>query len=139
MIHFRTIALGVALAAAGSAAAAQDPAFLPVPLKKIAQDTRTDPLGIWSDREVKDVVAGSSNIYAGSIQTPRGTIVISQLVGRGFCDTPQDCPVRVVLQMPGGDRTVLISSEQLCSSPDFYAIRRDLKALRACDRVIQLP
>lgn len=138
MMRLRTVAVVAALGAT-AAVHAQDLDFNPVPLKKIAQDTRTDPLGIWSDREVRDVVADTSNIYAGSIQTPRGTIVISQLVGRGLCDTPQDCSVRVVLQPPGGGRTILIQSEQLCASPNFYAIRRDTKALRACDRIIALP
>lgn len=138
MIRLRTIGLVAAMATAG-ATHAQDAAFLPVPLKKIAHDTRTDPLHIWTDREVRDVGTDTADIYAGSVQTPRGTIIVSQVASISLCDSPQDCAVRVVLQDPAGTRRVLIDNEQLCSSPDFYAIRRDAKALRACDRVIALP
>ena len=131
--------LGILLAAVAPASAQQGAHFQPVSLKKIAQATSGDPLAIWSDRELAEVVAGAPNIFAGSFHTNRGTIVVSQLVGRGLCDTPWDCPVRVVLQEPGGNRQVLLEREQLCASPNFYAVRLDLKALRACDRVVDLP
>jgi hypothetical protein len=127
------------LAAAAPSGRAQDQGFAPIPLKKIAAATSGDPLAIWSDQEVREVVAGTPNIFAGSLRTNRGTVVVSQLVGRGLCDTPQDCPVRVVLQDPAGKRRVLLEREQLCASPNFYSIRPDLQALRACDRVVDLP
>lgn len=141
MIRHLLLAAGAAavLAAAAIPAPAQDPEFAPIPLKKIAVATSGDPLAIWSDQEVTEVAAGAPNIFAGSLRTNRGTVVVSQLVGRGLCDTPQDCPVRVVLQDPAGKRRVLLEREQLCASPNFYSIRLDLKALRACDRVVDLP
>lgn len=132
------VAVGLVTAAAAPAFA-QDPEFAPIPLKKIAEATSGDPLAIWSDQEVAEVVAGAPNIFAGSLRTNRGTVVVSQLVGRGLCDTPQDCPVRVVLQDSAGKRRVLLEREQLCASADFYSIQLDLKALRACDRVVELP
>jgi hypothetical protein len=138
----RVFALGIlvsATVALSASARAKDPVFDHVPLKKIAQATSGDPLDIWSDRDFAAVVAGAPNIFAGTYHTDRGTIIVSQLVGRGLCDTPSDCPVRVVLQDPSGKRRVLIESEQLCASPNFFAVRRDLKALRACDRVVDLP
>jgi hypothetical protein len=142
MIARRIIPLGIlfsAVVALSAPVRAQAPAFDHVPLQKIAKATSADPLDIWSDRELAAVVAGAPDIYAGTYRTDRGAIVISQLVGRGLCDTPSDCPVRVVLQDQAGKRHVLIENEQLCASPEFFAVRRDLKALRACDRVVDLP
>ena len=138
----RLMPFGILLSASvalSASARAQETTFAPVPLKEIARATSGDPLAIWSDRELAAVVAGAPDIYAGTYRTDRGAIVISQLVGRGLCDTPSDCPVRVVLQDQAGKRRVLIENEQLCASPNFFAVRRDLKALRACDRVVTLP
>ena len=135
-------ALVVAILQLPAIACAQDTSFVPTPLKTIAEKTFTDPLGIWSDQEIRGQLfddPDGATIHAGSYKAAAGTVVISMLAGMGACGSPQTCPVRVVFQEPDGRRHVLIGQEEMCASSEFYAIRRDLKAIQACDLIVKLP
>ena len=98
-----------------------------------------DPLNIWTPAEVTealDVAPEHLRFYVGRHFADDKTIIVSEMIS-STCGM-QTCPVKVVLQTKDGKSRVLIDNEQVCASSEFFAIKSDLSAFKACDQVYPL-
>ena len=110
--------------------------FVAVPLERTAVGATSDPLGVWTPAEMGEDPRGS-DLYAGALRRGTETVVVSQRVSSA-CGSPSDCPVRVVVAAADGTRRVLLRQEQACAASTHFAVRADLSALEACDRILPM-
>ena len=146
MTFGKTFLLAAVLAAAASATAAraesacrpaQAGEYAAVSMRLAAENTDTDPAGIWTKWQMwNPFTPRRTTIWMGSASACGGQVVVSQIVNRQ-CSSAAECPARVVFQQ-GETRHVLLDYKQICTLHQTFRVRADLTALEACGQSFPL-
>jgi hypothetical protein len=116
---------------------AGDLTFHELPMRIIAEQTESDPHGIWTQLELWNPNTPLHTIiWEGTAAPCEGEIIISQIQNRQ-CSSATSCPVRVVLRTAKGNQ-VLLDYKQVCTIRQQFELRGDARELRACGQIFVL-
>ena len=114
-----------------------DLTFHELPMRMIADQTETDPGGIWTRFDLWNPNNSlHTNLWEGRLVACEGEIVVSQIHNRQ-CSSDTSCPARVVLRTAKGAQ-VLLDYKQVCTIHQQFELRGDARELRACGKVVVL-
>lgn len=135
-----TLSLLLPLATVPAYAQAGADSFKPVELKcQPLKSIHSDPFGVWSDPEIADAKdegwQDTAKVCVGQSKINGSSYFVTLLIGSG-CSTSV-CPVRVTKTGQNKKRQVL-TTDMMCSSPDYYAFDASGTKLKACDQVYSL-
>lgn len=124
----------VAATGASDATGGAEPAYLLVPMRRVAERVSSDPLGLWTDWEMwNPYQPRGTDIWTGVVPACEGgRYLVTQFVNRQ-CSSEAVCPGRVIHENARGERRTLIGFKQICMTHATFRLRRDGGQLMACD------